>query len=253
MPSPFVHLHLHSEFSLVDGTVRIKPLIKKALELGMPAIAITDQHNLFALVKFYRAAEAAGIKPIIGADVLLRHPDNPDHVSRLVLLCQDRTGYLNLCELLSRGYTEGQHHGIPYLRNDWIARYADGLIALSAGREGDIGQALLNNHPKRARQLAEDWMRVFPDRFYFEIQRTGREQEQAYEAAALNLASQLGLPVIASNDVRFLDKSDFYAHEARVCIHDGRLLSDKRRERRYSEEQFFKSPEEMQELFSDLP
>jgi DNA polymerase-3 subunit alpha len=253
MPTPFVHLHLHSEFSLVDGTVRIKPLIEKALEMGMPAIAITDQHNLFAMVKFYRAAEAAGIKPIIGADVLLRHPDNPDHISRLVLLCQDRTGYLNLCELLSRGYTEGQHHGIPYLRNDWIARSADGLIALSAGREGDIGQALLNNHPNRARQLAEDWMRLFPDRFYIEIQRSGREQEQAYETAALHLASKLGLPVIASNDVRFLDKSNFYAHEARVCIHDGRLLSDKRRERRYSEEQYFKSPEEMQELFSDLP
>ncbi|MCH7506937.1 MAG: DNA polymerase III subunit alpha, partial [Proteobacteria bacterium] len=253
MPTPFVHLHLHTEFSLVDGTVRIKSLIEKALELGMPAVAITDQHNLFALVKFYRAAEAAGIKPIIGADVLLRHPDNPDHISRLVLLCQDRTGYLSLCELLSRGYIEGQHHGIPYLRNDWIARSADGLIALSAGREGDIGQALLNNHPNRARQLAEDWMSLFPDRFYFEIQRSGREQEQAYEAAALNLASKLGLPVIASNDVRFLDKSDFYAHEARVCIHDGRLLSDQRRERRYSQEQYFKSPEEMQELFADLP
>jgi len=253
MPTPFVHLHLHSEFSLVDGTVRIKPLIEKALELGMPAIAITDQHNLFALVKFYRAAEAAGIKPIIGADVLLRHPDSPDHISRLVLLCQDRTGYLNLCELLSRGYSEGQHHGIPYLRNDWIARSADGLIALSAGREGDIGQALLNNHPNRARQLTEEWMRLFPNRFYFEIQRSGREQEPAYEAAALNLASKLGLPVIASNDVRFLDKSDFYAHEARVCIHDGRLLSDKRRERRYSEEQYFKSTEEMEELFIDLP
>jgi len=250
LPTPFVHLHLHSEFSLVDGTVRIKPVIEKALELGMPAIAITDQHNLFAMVKFYRAAEAAGIKPIIGADVQLRHPDNPDHISRLVLFCQNRTGYLNLCELLSRGYTEGQHHGIPYLRNDWIARSADGLIALSAGREGDIGQALLNNHPNRARQY---WMRLFPDRFYVEIQRSGREQEQAYEASALNLASKLGLPVIASNDVRFLDKSDFYAHEARVCIHDGRLLSDKRRERRYSEEQYFKSPEEMQELFSDLP
>ena len=253
MPIPFVHLHLHTEFSLVDGTVRIKSLMEKVLELGMPAVAITDQHNLFALVKFYRAAETAGIKPIIGADVLLRHPDNPDHISRLVLLCQNRTGYLNLCELLSRGYIDGQHHGTPYLRNDWIARSADGLIALSAGREGDIGQALLNNHPNRARQLAENWMRLFPDRFYFEIQRSGREQEQAYEAAALNLASKLGLPVIASNDVRFLDKSDFYAHEARVCIHDGRLLSDKRRERRYSEEQYFKSSEEMQELFADLP
>ena len=253
MPIPFVHLHLHTEFSLVDGTVRIKSLMEKVLELGMPAVAITDQHNLFALVKFYRAAETAGIKPIIGADVLLRHPDNPDHISRLVLLCQNRAGYLNLCELLSRGYIDGQHHGTPYLRNDWIARSADGLIALSAGREGDIGQALLNNHPNRARQLAENWMRLFPDRFYFEIQRSGREQEQAYEAAALNLASKLGLPVIASNDVRFLDKSDFYAHEARVCIHDGRLLSDKRRERRYSEEQYFKSSEEMQELFADLP
>ncbi|MEE8495903.1 MAG: DNA polymerase III subunit alpha [Xanthomonadales bacterium] len=253
MATPFVHLHLHSEFSLVDGTVRIKPLIEKALELGMPAIAITDQNNLFAMVKFYRAAEAAGIKPIIGADVLLRHPDKPDHISRLVLLCQNRTGYLNLCELLSLGYTQGQHHGIPYLRKDWIARSAEGLIALSAGREGDIGQALLNHHPNRARRLAEEWMGLFPDRFYCEIQRSGREQEQAYEAAALNLASNIGLPVIASNDVRFLDKSDFYAHEARVCIHDGRLLSDKRRERRYSQEQYFKSPEEMQELFRDLP
>ena len=253
MPAPFVHLHLHSEFSLVDGTVRIKSLVEKTRELGMPAVAVTDQHNLFALVKFYRAAEAAGIKPIIGADVLLRHPDDPEHISRLVLLCQDKKGYLNLCELLSRGYIEGQHHGVPYLRNDWIAQSAEGLIALSAGREGDIGQAILNNHPNRAKQLAQYWMRLFPDRFYIEIQRTGREQEQAYEAAALNLASKLGLPVIASNDVRFLEKSDFSGHEARVCIHDGRLLSDKRRERRYSEEQYFKSPEEMQELFSDLP
>ena len=253
MPAPFIHLHLHSEFSLVDGTVRIKPLIEKAVEMGMPAVAITDQHNLFALVKFYRSAVAAGIKPIIGADVLLRHPDKPDQISRLVLLCQNRTGYLNLCKLLSRGYTVGQHHGIPYLRNDWITSSSEGLIALSAGREGDIGQALLNNHPNRALSLAEDWKKLFPNRFYFEIQRTGREQEEIYETAALKLASRLELPVIASNDVRFLDKSEFYAHEARVCIHDGRLLSDKRRERRYSEEQYFKSPEEMQKLFADLP
>jgi DNA polymerase-3 subunit alpha len=253
MPTPFIHLHLHSEFSLVDGTVRVKPLIEKALELGMPAVAITDQNNLFAMVKFYRAAVAAGIKPIIGADVLLRHPDKPDQISRLVLLCQNRTGYLNLCELLSRGYTEGQYHGIPYLRNDWIASSSEGLIALSAGREGDIGQALLNNHPNRAQDLAEDWKKLFPNRFYFEIQRTGREQEEIYEAAALKLASRLELPVIASNDVRFLDKSEFYAHEARVCIQDGRLLSDKRRERRYSEDQYFKGPGEMQKLFADLP
>jgi len=253
MTSPFVHLHLHTEYSLVDGTVRIKSLIEKATELGMPAVAVTDQHNLFALVKFYRAAEAAGIKPIIGADVLLRSPEDPDHVSRLVLLCQDRQGYLNLCALLSRAYLEGQHHGMPYVRQDWVIEHAAGLIALSAGREGDVGQAILAGHPNRARQLAGDWARVFPDRFYIELQRTGRDQEQQYENSALNIAASLGLPVMASNDVRFLDKADFQAHEARVCIHDGRLLSDKRREQRYCQEQYLKSPEEMQELFADLP
>jgi DNA polymerase-3 subunit alpha len=253
MPTPFIHLHLHTEYSLVDGTVRIKQLVDRAHELGMPAVAVTDQHNLFALVKFYQAAEAAGIKPIIGADVLLRSPEDPDHISRLVLLCQDRKGYLNLCELLSLGYLEGQHHGLPYLRRDWVAAHTDGLIALSAAREGDIGQAILAGHPNRARQLASYWARCFPERFYIEIQRTGREQESLYEQAALQLAGKLGLPVLASNDVRFLERADFKAHEARVCIHDGRLLSDKRREQRYSEEQYLKSPEEMEQLFADLP
>ena len=253
MPSPFVHLHLHSEYSMVDGTVRIKPLVERARELGMPAVAITDQHNFFALVKFYQAAEAAGIKPIIGADVMLRSPEDPDHVSRLVLLCQDRQGYLNLCSLLSRAYLDGQHHGVPYVRNDWVAEFAGGLIALSAGREGDVGQAILAGHPNRARQLASNWAGLFPDRFYIELQRTGRDQEQQYETAALHIAASLNLPVIASNDVRFLHKADFRAHEARVCIHDGRLLSDKRRELRYCEEQYLKSTEAMAELFADLP
>ena len=253
MSTPFVHLHLHTEYSLVDGTVRIKSLVQKAAELGMPAIAVTDQANLFALVKFFRAAEAAGIKPIVGADVLLRSPEDPDHVSRLVLLCQDRSGYLNLCQLLSRGYLEGQHQGVPYVRKDWVEDHADGLIALSAAREGDIGQAVLAGHPNRARQRAGDWARIFPGRFYLELQRTDREQEAAYEAAALEIAAELGLPVVASNDVRFLERADFRAHEARVCIHDGRLLSDQRRERRFSEEQYLKGPEEMAERFADLP
>ncbi len=253
MPTPFVHLHLHSEFSLVDGTLRIKQMVEKARELGMPAIAITDQNNLFAMVKFYRAAEAAGIKPIIGADILIRSPEDPDSVTRLVLLCQDRTGYLNLCNLLSRGYLEGQHHGVPYIHKEWVTEHAAGLIALSAGREGDIGQAILAGHPNRARKIARNWARLFPDRFYIELQRTGREQEQPYESAALGIAASLGLPVLATNDVRFLEPGDFQAHEARVCIHDGRLLSDKRRERRYSEEQYLKNQEQMRELFADLP
>jgi DNA polymerase-3 subunit alpha len=253
MPQAFVHLHLHSEFSLVDSTLRLKQLVERVKELGMPAVALTDQFNMFGLVKFYRAAVAAGIKPIAGADVLVRHPDDPDHVSRLVLLCQNNEGYLNLCRLLSKGYQEGQHHGKPILRRDWIAGQSSGLIALSSGREGDVGQALINQHPNKARLLARGWMKDFPGRFYLEIQRTGREQEPRYERHALQLASELGLPVVASNDVRFLERGDFSAHEARVCIHDGRMLSDRRREIRYSEEQYLKSPEEMASLFADLP
>ena len=253
MPQAFVHLHVHSEFSLVDSTLRLKQLVERTKELGMPAVAVTDQFNMFALVKFYRAAVAAGIKPIVGADVLVSSPDDPEHVSRLVLLCQDREGYLNLCKLLSKGYQEGQYHGVPYLRHDWISQHSAGLIALSGGREGDIGQALINRHPNQARSYAEAWMKDFPGRFYIEIQRTDREQEDRHERHALQLAAELGLPVVASNDVRFLDRSDFSAHEARVCIHDGRQLSDKRREVRYSEEQYLKSPAEMAELFADLP
>jgi len=194
MPQPFVHLHLHSEFSLLDSTLRLKQLVERSKEMGMPAVAVTDQFNMFALVKFYQAAVAAGIKPIAGADVLVNDPEDPDQSSRLVLLCQNRKGYLNLCQLLSKGYQEGQYHGIPYLRRDWISQHADGLIALSAGREGDVGHALINQHPNKARQLARGWMRDFPDRFYIEIQRTGREQEKHHERHALQLAAELGLP-----------------------------------------------------------
>ncbi|KAA9133171.1 DNA polymerase III subunit alpha [Marinihelvus fidelis] len=253
MTDTFVHLHLHSEYSLVDSTLRLKPLIAKTRESGMPAVAITDQNNLFALVKFYRQAVAAGLKPIVGADVLLHNPDDPKHPSRLVLLAQDRGGYLNLCRLLSLGYLEGQEHGVPYLTREWVSAHAEGLIALSAAREGDIGMALLANHPKRARTLAAGWARDFPDRFYIEVQRTGREGEKLYEPLALALAAELQLPVVATNDVRFIDSADFEAHEARVCIREGRLLADKRREQRYSDQQYLKSPEEMQALFSDLP
>ncbi|GMR15498.1 MAG: DNA polymerase III subunit alpha [Gammaproteobacteria bacterium] len=253
MPQPFVHLHLHSEFSLLDSTLRLKQLVQRTQELGMPAVAVTDQFNMFALVKFYQAAVAAGIKPIAGADVLVSNPDEPDQSSRIVLLCQDQQGYLNLCKLLSKGYQEGQYHGVPFLRRDWITQHAAGLIALSGGREGDIGQALINQHPNQARQYANAWIRDFPQRFYIEIQRTARDQEDRHERHALILAAELDLPVVATNDVRFLERGDFSAHEARVCIHDGRLLSDKRRQVRYSDEQYLKSPAEMAELFADLP
>jgi len=253
MPASFIHLHLHTEYSLVDGTVRIKPLVKETRELGMPAVAVTDQQNLFALVKFYRCAERSGIKPIVGAEILMNSPEEPDQSSRLVLLCQNRTGYLNLCQLLTRGYQEGQYHGVAHVRREWVSQYSGGLIALSAGTQGDIGQAILNNHPNRAKALLDQWMRDFPERFYMEIQRTDREQQSRSEAQLLDLAAHSGCPIVATNDVRFLQRDDFRAHEARVCIHEGRLLSDQRREKNYSPEQYLKSPEEMQVLFSDLP
>jgi DNA polymerase-3 subunit alpha len=253
MSKTFVHLHLHSEFSLVDSTLRLKALVKGAVDAGMPAVALTDQFNLFALVKFYRQAVAAGIKPIIGADVQLVNPDDASHPTRLVLLCQDRSGYLNLCQLLSRGYLEGQHLGVPYLQREWLSAHSEGLIALSGAREGDIGLALVNRHRNRATRLLEGWMRDFPGRFYIELQRTGRPQESLYESEAIWLAGRLDCPVVATNDVRFLEKEDFYAHDARVCIHDGRLLSDKQREQRYSPEQYLKTPAEMRDSFHDLP
>ncbi|HKX55257.1 MAG TPA: DNA polymerase III subunit alpha, partial [Xanthomonadales bacterium] len=253
MPLPFVHLHLHTEYSLVDSTIRIKTLLQRVRELGMPAIAVTDQHNLFGLVKFYQAAEQAGVKPIVGADILIRAQDDPTSLSRMVLLCQNQIGYLNLCRLLSKAYLEGQQHGVAQIEHHWLAQHADGLIALSAGFEGEIGQALLNNHSNRARQFLQASMDIFPDRFYVEIQRTGRDKEKRIEGILLDLAAQAGCPVVASNDVRFLDESGYAAHEARVCIQQGRLLTDKRRDSPYSREQYLKSSEAMSALFSDIP
>jgi len=249
----FTHLHLHTEYSLVDSTIRIKELVARAAEMGMPAVAITDEHNLFAAIKFYRAAEKAGIKPIIGSEILVRNSANPDAPFRLVLLCQDRSGYLNLCDLLSRAYLKGQYRGKPMVSREWVSECAGGLIALSAGREGDIGQALLANHENKAGTLLAGWQKDFGNRFYLEIQRTGRNQEHYYEQGALALARRTGCAVVASNDVRFLDAGDFRSHEARVCIHDGHLLADRRRTQRYSEQQYLRSQEEMYAAFSDLP
>ncbi|WJW76590.1 DNA polymerase III subunit alpha [Thiohalobacter sp. IOR34] len=253
MPVSFVHLRLHSEYSLVDGLVRIKPLVRAVGEAEMPAVAITDQCNLFAMVKFYRAAMAAGIKPIVGVDAWIGNPQDPAQPSRLVLLCQDRRGYLNLSELISRSYTEGQHRGLPIIDRRWLEGLSDGLIALSGGREGDIGQELLAGREAEARQRLAGWQRLFPGRFYLELQRTGRSDEEDYLHAAVGLAAAEGVPVVATNDVRFLGREDFEAHEVRVCIHDGRTLDDPRRPRLYSEQQYLKTPEEMAELFADIP
>jgi DNA polymerase-3 subunit alpha len=249
----FVHLRVHSEYSLIDGLLRVKPLMKALPTRGMNAIALTDHCNLFAAVKLFKAAVAEGIKPIIGAEIACYHPDKPGEYFSLVLLSQNAQGYKNLTCLVSRAYQEGQIQGMPYVQYDWIAEYSEGLIVLSGGREGDIGRALIAEDFDLAKRRAEHWMRLFPDCFYLEIQRTERENESYYNEKLITLAKSLNCPIVATNDVRFLDKEDFSAHEARVCIHDGYTLADPRRPKKYSVQQYLKSAEEMRVLFSDIP
>jgi len=248
----FIHLHLHTEYSLVDSLIRIKPLVKAVRQAGMPACAVTDQNNLFGLVKFYRAAQSEGIKPIIGVDVRLYEGEN--NSTRLVLLCQNDTGYRNLTRLVSRSYTTGQVNNIPYLRRAWLNQETtEGLIALSGGREGDIGQALLAGQLPLARQRCSEWNALFPNRFYLELQRTGRPNEEAYIHAAVELALETNMPVVATNDVCFLNSDDFAAHEIRVCIHAGKILADPNRPQGYNAQQYLRTPEEMEALFADIP
>ncbi len=253
MEPAFVHLHLHSEYSLVDGVVRIKPLMKAVAGAGMPAVALTDQCNLFAMVKYYKAAEGAGLKPIVGVDVWLHNPEEANKPFRLLLLVQNETGYRNLTRLVSRSYRKGQHLGDPRVERAWVEELNEGLIALSGAREGDVGQALLAGNQARAEQLLDGWLQLFGERYYLELVRTGREGEEDYLHAAVALAADRGAPVVATNDVRFLRAEDFEAHEIRVCIHDGRTLDDPRRPRLYSPQQYLRTPEEMAELFADIP
>ncbi|WP_030139479.1 DNA polymerase III subunit alpha [Pseudomonas fluorescens] len=253
MPASFVHLRLHTEYSLVDGLVRIKPLVKTLVGMNMPAVAVTDQNNMCSLVKFYKNAMGAGIKPICGADLWLANKDPDAPLSRISLLVMNALGYRNLTELISRGFIDGQRNGSIIIEREWVAEASEGLIMLSAAKEGEIGQALLSGNVEEAEQLARDWMAVFPDRFYIEVQRTNRPNDEEQLHAAVALADKLGAPLVATNDVRFIKQEDFEAHETRVCIGEGRALDDPRRPKNYSDQQYLKSAEEMAELFSDLP
>jgi len=253
MKNEFVHLRLHSEYSLVDGLVRIKPLAKKAAEIGMPAVALTDFNNFFGLIKFYKASQAAGVKPILGADVLVLDEDGEGSPTQLVLLIADQAGYKNLTNLISKAYQHGQRMGVPTIKRSWLQEFSKGLIALSGGRGGEIGVALVSGRSAEAEALLLEYMDLFPSRFYLELQRTGRPGEEDYLHAAVVLASKFSCPVVATNDVRFIAAGEFEAHEARVCIHEGRALDDPRRERRYSEQQYLRTADEMAELFSDIP
>ncbi|MGS2742686.1 DNA polymerase III subunit alpha [Halomonas sp. LS-001] len=253
MTVPFVHLRLHSEYSLVDGLVKLKPLVTTTAAREMPALALTDEANLFGLVKFYTAAQGAGLKPIIGSDLWLHNPHDEAHPYRLTLLAMNATGYLNLTELISKGWTHGQRQGRAILDKRWVLEQSEGLIALSGGRDGEIGRHLLADHYTDAQALLAEWQAAFPERFYLELVRTGRQLEEACVHESVRLAIDTGTPVVATNDVRFLEREDFWAHETRVAIGEGKALDDPRRERKYSEEQYLKSPQEMAELFADIP
>ncbi len=251
--STFVHLRVHTEFSMVDGLLRVGEVCKTTGKRGMPAVALTDQGNLCALVKFYKGCQGAGVKPIIGCDVWLRSARMENEFFRAVLLAQNNTGYIHLTELISRAYTQGQQRGLPVIDQDWLFEKQDGLIVLSGAREGDIGKALLAGNVQLAAECLGAWKSVFGDRFYIELQRTGRAGEEDYIYHALSLADGSNTPIVATNDVRFLTREDFEAHEVRVCIHQGRVLDDPRRPRDYSPDQYLRSAQEMIALFHDLP
>jgi DNA polymerase III subunit alpha len=249
----FVHLRLHSEYSIVDGLVRLKPLMSRVAELGMPAVAVTDFTNFYGLVKAYKAAFGTGVQPIFGSDFMVMEADDPEKSYPLCLLAMNHTGYHNLTLLISRAYTDGQYLGMPYVKKAWLEECAEGVIALSAGAAGEIGQALIGDKPGLAMDRTRYWMNLYPGRFYLEIHRTGRDGDETHLHGAVKLATELQCPVVATNDVRFLDASEFEAHEARVCIGEGRALDDPRRVKAYTEQQYLRTVEEMTELFSDLP
>ena len=229
--SAFVHLRVHTEYSLRDSTVRLKPLFARARKLGLPALGLSDEANLFALVKFYRAAQAAGVKPIIGTDVEVLEEGQPP--LRFGLYCQHRDGYRNLSRLLTLAQLKGREQGRARVQAEWLREHADGLIAVAVSSQAGLAQLLSQQEDEAARALLEPWCAVFGDRLYVDLQRTGRTDHLV--GGALDMALRLDLPVVASNEVRFLDSEDFASHEARVCIHDGDRLDDARRERRYNE------------------
>uniref|UniRef100_UPI00286DC445 DNA polymerase III subunit alpha n=1 Tax=Hydrogenophaga sp. TaxID=1904254 RepID=UPI00286DC445 len=259
----FIHLRLHTEFSVVDGTNRIDDVVAAAAADGQPALGISDLNNLFGGVKFYKAARGAGLKPVIGAEVMLQGfsdetpgamPGGPQPAPpKAILLVQDKQGYLNLSELLARAWTRNGQREQALVRWEWVQELNAGLLLLSGAQAGPVGQALLQGDTQRATDVALQLAGVFPHRFYLELQRAGRVDDERHVVAAVQLAARLHLPVVATHPVQFLTADDYEAHEARVCISDGEILGNNRRVRRFTREQFFKSAAEMQALFADIP
>jgi DNA polymerase-3 subunit alpha len=250
----FVHLRLHSEFSVVDGTNRIDDAVQVAADDKQPALALTDLNNLFGAIKFYKQARSQGVKPLLGAEIYLESlTQDANHLSKMIVLVQSQQGYLNLCELLSRCWTQNVHKAVGVIKLAWLQELSPGLIALSGAQSGAIGQALVQGDLSRASALALQIAGIFPHRFYLELQRAGRSDDESHVVAAAQLASSLNLPVVATHPVQFTKPDDYEAHEARVCISEGEILGNRRRVRKFTREQYFKSSAQMQELFADIP
>ncbi|MBD2813866.1 DNA polymerase III subunit alpha [Xenorhabdus sp. Flor] len=249
----FVHLRVHSDYSMIDGLAKTGPLVKKVAKLGMPALAITDFTNLCGLVKFYGSAHSAGIKPIIGADFYMESDQLGDEYAHLTILARNNEGYQNLTLLISEAYQKGYGATGPTIKQEWLVKYKAGLILLSGGRMGDVGKFLLRGNHVLVEQCLNFYQEHFPDCYYLELIRTGRQDEETYLHAAVELAAEKNLPLVATNDVCFLESEDFEAHEIRVAIHDGYTLSDPKRPKKYSPQQYLRSEQEMCELFSDIP
>ncbi|PAV03837.1 DNA polymerase III subunit alpha [Arsenophonus sp. ENCA] len=249
----FIHLRVHSDYSIIDGLAKINPLVNRVAELGMPALAITDFTNLYGLIKFYGAAHSAGVKPIIGADFYLESELLGDEVAHLTILARDNKGYHNLTLLISAAYQKGYGTIGPTIKRDWLVTHKEGLLLLSGGCMGDVGKFLLRGNQQLVEQCLDFYQTHFPDNYYLEIARTGRPDEESYLHAAVQLAAQKGVPVVATNNVRFINSDDFAAHEIRVAIHDGFTLADPKRPKNYSPQQYLRSEQEMVELFADIP
>src|SRR5690606_14803388 len=250
----FIHLRLHSEYSIVDGLVRVGDAVKAAVKDGQPALAMTDLANLFGMVKFYKAARGKGIKPIVGCDAWITNESDRDKPSRLLLLVKNRAGYLQLCELLTKAWLSNVHRGRAEIRAEWLENgAASGLIALSGAHSGDVGMAIDNGNLALAERCAQRWADIFPNAYYIEVQRYGQPNMERHVRQAAALAGRLGLPVVATHPIQFLTQEEFTAHEARTCIAEGEILANPRRIKRFNEQQCFKTQAEMAALFADMP